>query len=86
MIQHGVDVLVVSPGTTETKFLDRVIQRTGEPSWPEHGAVSAASVAEKIIRAIRRGSHEIIPYRWAHVFHWLNRVSALVDRIMARYI
>ncbi len=84
--RHPIDVLVVSPGTTTTEFFDNVIQRTGEPSWPEHTAVTAAAVARETVRAIRRGRHEIIPYRWGKVLCWLNRLSpGLVDRIMARY-
>ena len=31
---EGIDVLVVSPGTTETEFFDRVIDRSSEPAWP----------------------------------------------------
>ena len=86
LVRRGVDVLVVSPGTTDTEFFDSVIQRTGEPTWPRRGAVSAASVARKTVLAIRRGSHEIIPYRWGKILHCLNRLSPrLVNRIMARY-
>ncbi len=81
-----IDVLVVSPGTTKTEFFDSVIERTGEPSWPEHTAVTAAAVAKQTVRAMRLGRHEIIPYRWGRVLCWLNRLSPrLVDRIMARY-
>ena len=87
LTRHPVDVLVVSPGTTETEFFDNVIQRTGEPSWPQHAAVSAAEVARKTVRAIRSGRHEIIPYGWGRILCWLNRLSPrLVDRIMARYV
>jgi short-subunit dehydrogenase len=83
----GIDVLVVSPGTTETEFFDKVIEHTGAPTWPEHTPVTAASVARQIVRAIRRGQHEIIPYRWGKVLCWLNRLSPrLVDRLMARYV
>ena len=82
----GIDVLVVSPGTTETEFFDSVIQRTATPNWPEHAAISAAEVARQTVRAIRRGRREIIPYRWARLLYWMNRLSpALVDRLMARY-
>lgn len=87
LVGHGIDVLVVHPGTTETEFFDKVIQHTGEPSWPKHAPVSAAEVARKTVRAIRSGRHEIIPYRWGRVLDWLNRLSPrLVDRIMARYV
>ncbi|HUT11876.1 MAG TPA: SDR family oxidoreductase [Thermoguttaceae bacterium] len=83
---HHIDVLVVSPGTTETEFFDSVIEHTGEPSWPQHKAVTAEEVARKMVRAICRGKHEIIPYRWGKVFCWLNRLSPrLMDGLMARY-
>ena len=82
-----VDVLVVSPGTTATEFFDQVIQKTSEPSWPEHAAVTAESVAHATVVAMRRGKHEIIPYRWGKLLLWLNRLSpGLVDRLMARYV
>ncbi|MHC4403890.1 MAG: SDR family NAD(P)-dependent oxidoreductase [Planctomycetota bacterium] len=84
--RHGIDVLVVSPGTTETEFFDRVIERTDEPSWPEHMPVPPEKVARKTVRAIRRGRREIIPYLPGKILCWLNRLSPrLVDRIMARY-
>ena len=83
---HKIDVLVVSPGTTETEFFDSVIEHTGEPSWPEHKPVTAAEVARQTVRAIRRGKHEIIPYRWGKLFCWLNRLSPrLTDSLMTRY-
>ena len=86
LIPRKIDVLVVSPGTTETEFFDSVIEHTGEPSWPKHKAVTAAAVARKTVRAIRLGKHEIIPYGWGKVFCWLNRLSPrLMDRLMARY-
>ncbi len=83
----GIDVLVVSPGTTETEFFDRVLEHTSKPNWPEHKPVSAALVARETARAIRLGRHEIIPYRWGRVLCWLNRLSpGLVDRLMALYV
>jgi short-subunit dehydrogenase len=84
--RQGIDVLVVSPGTTETEFFDRVIEHTGAPPWPEHKAVTAAVVARQVVRAIRLGKHEIVPYRWGKVLLWLNRLSpGMVDGIMAKY-
>ena len=40
----GIDVLVVSPGTTETEFFDRAIEHTSA-ELAEHKPVSAAEVA-----------------------------------------
>lgn len=83
----GIDVLVVSPGTTETEFFDRVMDSTEMPKWPEHKPVSAAEVARQTVAAIRKGRHEIIPYRWGRVLCWMNRLSPrLVDGVMARYV
>jgi short-subunit dehydrogenase len=85
--RHGIDVLVVSPGTTETEFFDRAIESTAEPKWPKHKPVTAAQVARQMVRAIRLGKHEIIPYGWGRVLCRLNRLSpGLVDGIMARYV
>jgi short-subunit dehydrogenase len=84
---RGIDVLVVSPGTTETEFFQSVLERTTDAAWPEHTPVSAAYVARKIVRAIRTGRHEIIPYNLGRILCWLNRLSpGLVDRLMARYV
>ncbi len=86
-IRHKIDVLVVSPGTTETEFFDRAIQKTGQPRWPEHRPVSAEEVARQTVKAIRRGKHEIIPYRWGKLFCLLNRLSPrMTDWLMARYV
>ena len=83
----GIDVLVVSPGTTETEFFDRAIDCTGKPNWPRHKPVGAAEVARQTVRAIRLGRHEIIPYRWGRVLCRLNRLSPrLVDKLMAKYV
>ena len=84
---YGIDVLVVSPGATESEFAERVIEHTGEPDWPDIGRVSAADVARQTVRAIRCGRHEIIPNRRGRLLCWLNRISpGLVDRLTARYV
>jgi short-subunit dehydrogenase len=84
--QFGIDVLVVSPGTTKTEFFDSVLEKTAEPRWPSHGSVSPEYVAERIVRAMQRGQHEIIPFTWGKVMCLLNRLApGLMDRAMARY-
>jgi short-subunit dehydrogenase len=85
--RYGIDVLVVSPGTTETEFFDRVIEKNTEPNWPQHKPIPASKVAQQIVTAIRRGKHEIVPYVWGRVLCWLNRLSPrLVDTIMTWYV
>jgi short-subunit dehydrogenase len=85
--QHGIDVLLVNPGTTDTEFFDQVVERTGEPSWPAHASMPPALVARQTVRAIRRGKSEIVTFRAGR---WLLRLNAiaprLVDRLMTRYV
>jgi len=84
--RHGIDVLVVNPGTTETEFFDGEFEKGVEPSWPRHKPTTAKRVAQAMVRAIRLGRHEIIPYNKGRILCWLNRLSpSLMDRIMARY-
>lgn len=86
LARDGVDVLVVSPGTTKTEFFDSVLEKTDEPRWPTHGAVPAEYVARKTVQAMRSGRHEIIPFGWGKVLCLLNRLApGLMDRVMARY-
>jgi len=85
--KHGIDVLLVNPGTTETEFFDRVIERTGEPSWPAHTVMPPAEVARQTLRAIRRGKHEVVTFRAGRWLLWLNALAPrLVDRLMTRYV
>ena len=37
----GIDVLLVSPGTTETEFFDHVVERTSSPPWSDQRGVAA---------------------------------------------
>jgi short-subunit dehydrogenase len=85
--KHGIDVLVVHPGTTETEFFDRLIHRSGGPRWPKHRPVPAEYVARKVLQAIRRGKHEIVPYRWGKMLLWLNRLfPRLTDWLMTKFV
>jgi short-subunit dehydrogenase len=87
LVRCGVGVMLVDPGTTETEFFDRVLEETQKPKWPEHRPVSAAAVARAIVEGIRRGRHEIVPYRWGKVLLGLNRLAPRwVDRLMERYV
>lgn len=84
--QHGIDVLVVSPGLTRTEFTASAIQRSDKPAWPEHGGVPAEYVALKTVRAMRAGRRQIMPFAWGRLLCVVNRVApSLVDRVLARY-
>ena len=85
LASSGIDLLVVSPGTTETPFFDHAI--SSEPSpWPKQRGVTAAHVARKARRAIESGRHEVIINSHGRMLVLLNRIAPrLVDRILTRY-
>ena len=81
----GIDVLVVSPGTTQTEFFERAIDAAQTP-WSNRRGVSPETVARRTVAAIRTGRHEIMVGRPERLLVWMNRLfPRLVDRVMARY-
>jgi short-subunit dehydrogenase len=83
----GIELLLVSPGTTETEFFEHLIEKTAEMPWKASRGVASSYVAAQIVRAMRSGRHEIIPSRRGKLLVWLNRLAPrLVDAWMARYI
>jgi short-subunit dehydrogenase len=86
-IQRGIDVLVVSPGPTETEFFQHELERTTDAKWPKHKPADVNEVARQMVRAMQVGKHEIIPYFPGKLLCWLNRLSPrLMDAVMARYV
>ncbi len=84
--KYKIDVLVVSPGTTDTEFFDSKLEKTDDPPWPKHRATTPERVAQETVRAMRRGKHEIIPYALGKIMCGISRLSPrLMDAIMARY-
>jgi short-subunit dehydrogenase len=84
--QHGIDVLVVCPGTTATEFFDVLYQSSSAPSMPIHTSVTPEYVAGKIIKAMKRGKHKIIPYFQAVILDYLNRFfPRFTDWVMAKF-
>ena len=81
-----IDVLLVSPGTTQTEFFANVVERTGQTLWPEQQGVSPEKVAKATVSAIRRGLAEIIPNSRGRWLCRLNRLwPGLLRRILSRY-
>jgi len=82
----GIDVLLVSPGTTKTEFFNSLLEASSKPNMPDHNAVSSESVAQKIIAAMKRRKKRIIPYFPAQILYYLNRTfPGLTDRVMSWY-
>jgi short-subunit dehydrogenase len=82
---EGIDVLIVSPGTTETELFDSLLEDREKPRWAKTQGVSSEYVARATIKAIERGRREVVP-NWQG--WWLllaNRISPrLVDWAMER--
>jgi short-subunit dehydrogenase len=82
----GIDVLLVSPGTTETEFFDHLIAKQGELPWGKSRAIPAAEVAAQTICALERGRREIFPNWRGHALVLANRFfPRVVDLAMTRW-
>jgi len=78
-----IDVLLVSPSTTETEFFQKV---TGDVRklHGRFGAKSPAYVARATIRAMQAGRHEVILSTGGRFLVWLDRLCPpLADRLVA---
>jgi short-subunit dehydrogenase len=81
----GIDLLLVSPGTTRTEFFDHALAREGVP-WANQVGVTPEFVARRTVRAMELGRHEVIVNWRGGALVWLNRFfPRLVDRILARF-
>jgi short-subunit dehydrogenase len=81
----GIDVLLVSPGTTDTEFFDHLLVKRDELPWGRVKGIPAAVVAEQILRALGRGRREIFPNWRGRALVIANRLfPGLVDRAMAK--
>lgn len=82
----GIDLLLVSPGTTDTEFFDHLIEKRGEIPWTQEKGVPVETVARAVAGAVERGRREIIPSRRGRLLVRLSRFfPRLLDRALARY-
>ena len=83
---HGIDVLLVSPSTTESEIFDSAMGDSSQAAWSQRGAMSAATVARLTVRAIRQGRHEVILSAGGKLLVWLDRLSPpIMNRLIARF-
>jgi short-subunit dehydrogenase len=86
---EGIDLLLVSPSTTRSEFVESVLEADPTPTrqtrWLS-GEMSAERVAACTIRAMRRGRHEVILSPGGKLLVWLDRLSPpLMNRLLARF-
>jgi short-subunit dehydrogenase len=81
-----IDVLLVSPSTTDSEFFDQAIEDPTNKDWKKRGAASPAKVARKTIQAIQSGRHEVILSAGGKFLVWTDRIfPALADRLVSRF-
>jgi short-subunit dehydrogenase len=88
LARDGIDVVLVSPGTTDTGFFDNVLEMKAKLPWRKPGrqGTAPADVARAAIRALERGRREVIPSFSGSLLVLANRFfPGIVDRVMRRY-
>jgi short-subunit dehydrogenase len=81
----GVDVLLVSPGSTDTEFFDHLVARRTALPWRNAASIAPAAAAEQIVRALERGRREIFPNWRGRALVLANRFApGIVDRVIKR--
>ncbi|MBX3411265.1 MAG: SDR family NAD(P)-dependent oxidoreductase [Pirellulales bacterium] len=85
-VRDGIDVLLVSPARTASEFVDNMLESRSENLWPDVTGASAELVAQRTVRAIRLGRHELFPSWSARFLYWINRLAPwAVERYIAHY-
>ena len=86
LANDGVEVLLVSPSTTDSEFFDASIEDQTNKDWKKRGAMLPEIVAAKTIRAISKRRHEIILTFGGRILVWLDRlVPGLANKLMAKF-
>ncbi len=86
LIGEKIDVLLVSPSTTESEFFDTAIGDEADLPWLALGRMSAEAVARRTVRAIRSGRHEIILTPGGKLLVWFDRLMPpIVNRLVAKF-
>ena len=81
----GIDVLIVSPSTTDTEFFDAAMGDKQQLKWLAKGQ-SPEAVARAAVRAMERGKHEIILTPGGKAMVWFDRLfPTLTDDLVRRY-
>ena len=91
LAREKVDVLLVSPSTTQSEFFEQALPAepatNGSPAKPtagQFGAMPAAKVARRTLRAMALGRHETILSVGGTLLVWIDRLCPpLANRLIA---
>jgi len=82
---ENIDVLILSPSTTDTEFFDAAIGDKHLLPWLAKGQPPAI-VAQAAVRAIERGKHEVILTIGGKGMVWFDRLfPTLTDHLATKY-
>ncbi len=86
LASDGIDVLLVSPSTTDSEFFDSSLEDNTNRDWKKRGAMPPELVAAKTILAIRKGRHEIILTHGGRFLVWVDRIiPGMANRLLSRF-
>jgi short-subunit dehydrogenase len=87
MARFGIDVLVVSPGLTQTNFSQNMLEQKARLQMDHMRGMTAEDVAAATLRAIERGSNEVCLTLQGRLIVLVSRFfPRLADRIAARRV
>jgi short-subunit dehydrogenase len=90
LARDGIDVLLISPGTTDTGFFENVVEMKVRLPWRTNQSRQGAtpeSVARAAVAALESGRSEVVPGLGPKLLVVANRLfPKLVDRWMRRYV
>lgn len=82
----GIDVLIVSPSTTQSEFFDVALGDKQKLPWLKIPGMTSAAVARAAVKAMRAGRHEVILSPGGKLLVWLDRLCPpLVNRLVAKW-
>jgi short-subunit dehydrogenase len=84
LAQTRIDVLLVSPSTTDSPFFDAAIEDSTGINWKGGRATPPDVVARKTLVAMRRGRHEIILTPGGKALVWLDRLAPWLSHWLIR--
>lgn len=81
-----IDVLLVSPSTTQSEFFENVVENHSQRDWTPKKAMLPEVVARKTLQAIRAGKHEVILTMGAKGLVLLDRLApTIADKMVQRF-
>lgn len=84
--KDGIDLLLVSPSTTDSEFFDAAIDDSTKRDWKKGGSMPPEVVASRTVRAIKKRRHEIILTFGGRILVWLDRmIPGIANRIIAKF-